>query len=585
MSVTTEIQTELAPPNGARITASLDRLWGELPRLRQVGVAGDLADGLADHVSALRWLLHLGAERPILVGLVGGASCGKSTLFGSLVGRAISRIHYQPHSSLGPILSVHRRHRSRVLPEASPRVFLPQLTAQELRAGAESIVGGVNDVAIAFHDDDKWQQIGLLDLPDISSESARREGWLVRHLLPWLDLVVWMVDPNDYLFEDLYIDLIDEVTTLGQRSIVVVNDIHGQARVESPVLQERIARFRPDASFVLPRLVCTAREPYPLFRNEPEFLRLRNFLQAHRVPRPVAPLVARVRGDVAGVLHANAEWARLVRELSTRVTRLVARYRKRIRSTAPLLSVLPEAAQQELERLRSRFSLWHQGKRLYRAITSPARTIGQAAFQRLQLSADDLDIDPLYRHLIGSLKEFGVELHRSYLESRFVEQMQQRDAKYEVLGSFEPETLNFKDQLDALARHLFHGAQQMLSDPSVLKDKRFHFVIGTTGVALVFLAVESLLGVVGLTLLVGKGVTALAAVLSPELARLLPLDRISRLANDAREMLAAVLDQQMHKMVEFYTDPHGRYLEPNDSVLPLLEAVRADSESMSEVNR
>lgn len=585
MSVSTELQTETTPPNDARLAVSLDRLWAELPRLRQVGVAGDLAAGLADHVSALRYLLHVGPDRPLLVGLVGGASCGKSTLFGSLVGRAISRIHYQPHSSLGPILWVHCRNRARVLPEASLRVFLPQLSAQELRAGTESVVGGVHDVAIAFHEDERWQQIALLDLPDISSESARREGWLVRHLLPWLDLVVWMVDPNDYLFEDLYIDLIEEVTTLGQRSIVVVNDIHGQMRTESPVLQERIARFRPDASFVLPRLVCTAREPYPLFRNEPEFLRLRNFLQAHHVSRPVAPLVARVRGDVAGVLHVNAEWARLVRELSTGVTRLVARHRKRILSTAPLLSVLPEAAQHELERLRSRFSLWHQGKKFYRAITSPARTIGQAAFRRLQLSVDDLDTDPLYRHLIGLLKEFGVGLHRSYLESRFVERMQQHDAKYEVLGLFEPETLNFKDQLDALARHLFLGAQQMLSDPSLLKDKRFQFVMGTTGVALVFLAAQSLLGLVGVTLLFGKGITALAAVLSPELARLLPLDRMSRLASDAREMLAAVLDQQMQEMVDFYTDPHGRYLEADDALLPLLEAVHAECGATAEVER
>jgi hypothetical protein len=576
MSAITEIETEAAVPNDARLMASLDRLWAELPRLRSVGVAGDLAAGLGDHVSALRWLHHSGLDRPVLVGLVGGASCGKSTLFGSLVGRAISKIHYQPHSSLGPILWVHRRHRARVLPEASPRVFLPALTALELRAGAEASVGGVNDVAIAFHDDERWQQIGLLDLPDISSESARREGWLVRHLMPWLDLVVWMVDPNDYLFEDLYIDLIEDVATLGQRSIVVVNDIHGQAKVESPVLQERIARFRPDASFILPRLVCTAREPYPLFRNEPEFLKLRNYLQAHRALRPVAPLVARVRGDVAGVLHANAEWARLVRELSAGVTRLVARHRKRIVSSAPLLSVLPEAAQYELERLRSRFSLWHQGKRLYRAITSPARTVGQAAFRKLQLSIEDLDTEPLYRHLIGSLKEFGVELHRSYLESRFVEQMQERDPKYVVLGSFDPETLNFKDQLDALARHLFLGAQQMLSDPSLLKDKRFHFVMGTTGVALVFLAVESLLGIVGMTLLLGKGVTALAAVLSPELARMLPLDQMSRLATDAREMLAAVIDKQMRKMVEFYTDAHGRYLEPDDPLLPLLEEVHTE---------
>jgi hypothetical protein len=255
----------------------------------------------------------------------------------------------------------------------------------------------------------------------------------------------------------------------------------------------------------------------------------------------------------------------------------VARHRKRILSSAPLLSVLPQAAQDELDRLRNRFSLFHQGRKLYRAIRSPARTVSQAACRKLQLSVDDLDTEPLYRHLVGALKEFGVELHRSYLESRFVQQMQQHDAKYEVLGSFDPESLNFKPQLDGLARHLFFGAQQMLSDPSLLKDKRFQFVMGTTGVALVFLAAQTLMGLIGVTLLFGKGLTALAAVLSPELARVLPLDSMSRLATEARDMLAAVLDEQMNKMVEFYTASRGRYLEPTDALLPILESVRADS--------
>ena len=83
-----------------------------MPRLRGLGFGNDQAVRLGDHLSALRYLLHETPDRPELIGLVGGASCGKSTLFGSLVGRPISRIHYQPHSSLGPILWLHRRHRA-----------------------------------------------------------------------------------------------------------------------------------------------------------------------------------------------------------------------------------------------------------------------------------------------------------------------------------------------------------------------------------------------------------------------------------------------------------------------------------------
>ncbi len=578
MSVTANTIPESVSQSDVQLGASLDRLWPELPRFRGLGLAGELADRFLDHVSALRYLLHAGPDRPLLAGLVGGASCGKSTIFGSLVGRSISRIHYQPHSSLGPIVWHHRRHQLGSATDCQPGRFFPQLTLEEWRGDSGPVVGATDRVITAAHEDDRWKHLAILDLPDITSESARREGWVVRHLLPWLDLVIWIVDPNDYLFEDLYNDLIDEVAELGQRSVVVVNDIHGQVAKQSTdvVLQERVERFRPDAWFVLPRLSCSATQPYPLFRNEPEFLRLRSFLESHRERRPATPLVASVRRDATSILRANAEWHRVVAELNSSVTRLVARHRKRILASAPLLSVLPEAAQQELERLRNRFSLWHHGKRLYGAIRNPGRTVGQSAMRQLQLSVEDLDTEPLYRHLVGAMKEFGVDLHHAYLESRFVQRMQEKRPDDRVLGSFEPESLTFKPQLDALARHLFLGAQQMISDPSLLNDRRFKFVLGTTGVALVFLAAQTLLGLVGVTLLFGKGLTALAAVLSPELARFLPLDRMSRLASEARDMLARVLDEQLKVMVEFYTASQGCFIETGDPLLPLLEEVQAE---------
>jgi hypothetical protein len=579
MSASLESSALAVTSSHSPLAANLDRLWMELPRLSQLQLGGEIAGQMTDYVGALRYLLHADADRPILAGLIGGASCGKSTVFCSLIGRTLSRIHYQPHSSLGPIVWMHRSHRGLTVQNSKPSRFLPQLRAREVDAGASPTVGAVTEVVLAMHDDDRWRRVALVDLPDISSESARREGWLVRRLLPWIDLVIWMVDPNDYLFEDLYIDLIEEASALGQRSIVLVNDIHGQAQTTNSVLQDRIRRFQPDEWFILPRLTCRPADPYPLFRHEPEFVRLKKFLEECRASRPTLPLVARVRQGARAALAANAEWTRLTDELGTGLDRVVARHRKRILTSAPLLSVLPETAQEELERLRNRLSLWHHGKRLYKALRSPARTIGQAALRQFQLSADDLNTAPLYRHLIGSLKEFGVDLHRGYLESRFVQQMQERDSQFVVLGSFEPESLEFKEQLDALARHVFVGAQQMLSDPALIKDKRFHFVLGTTGVALVFLVAESMLGFVGMSLLLGKGLTALAAVLSPELARYLPLDSMGRLAMQARDMLASVIDRQMRRMVEFYTANHGRYLESSDRLLSLLEAVQQASPS------
>lgn len=42
-------------------------------------------------------------DAPSIVGLLGGASSGKSTLFNSLLGREISRVSAHAHETLGPI--------------------------------------------------------------------------------------------------------------------------------------------------------------------------------------------------------------------------------------------------------------------------------------------------------------------------------------------------------------------------------------------------------------------------------------------------------------------------------------------------
>jgi hypothetical protein len=52
---------------------------------------------------------------------------------------------------------------------------------------------------------------------------------------------------------------------------------------------------------------------------------------------------------------------------------------------------------------------------------------------------------------------------------------------------------------------------------------------------------------------------------------------MSRLAVETRDMLGTVIDKQMRQMVEFYTAPHGRFLEPGDRLLTLLQSLQQDS--------
>jgi hypothetical protein len=119
----------------------------------------------------------------------------------------------------------------------------------------------------------------------------------------------------------------------------------------------------------------------------------------------------------------------------------------------------------------------------------------------------------------------------------------------------------------------------------LLKDPKVHFVGGTTGLVLTFFVIESFIGLPGVTALVGSAVTALVGVLSPEIAKLLPMDRVTRLAREARAMLAAVLDRQIQRMIEFYAGSHGHFLEPGDPLLEMLGELQATAGPLATLNR
>jgi hypothetical protein len=546
----------MPPAPAPHRAALLDQLWAALPRLHELrGLRAPLAD-LADLAGALRWLEHAGSDRPILAGLVGGASCGKSTVFSSLVGRPISQIHYQPHSSLGPVAYVHRRWAGRLL--ACERRFLPTFRLCDHDGGAGPTTGSPESLVVARHDEPAWEQLALFDLPDMTSESARREGYQAAHVLPWLDLVLWMVDPNDYLFDDLYIDFIERVSSLGQRAVVLVNDIHGQVDPSSAVLAERIGRFRPDRQFILPPLRCGAEAPYPLFGEQPSFVALRGYLTRFGTRRPVAPLVERVQRHAAALVEENDRWQRLAHAAETSVARLVATERKRILRGAPVLDVLPPSVREQFQWRISRFwEVFRKG--------------AGGAIRQLQGNVDELNVEPLHTYLVGGLKQFGVSLHRLYLESGWVRQLQEVEPAGPVRGCFDVDGLDFRDEVRAVAQFLLDGARTALPDAG----RPVPAASRSLAVAVLFFTLESVLR--GVTLVaqgVGQRLSHAVATLSPDLARWLPLDAFTRLAIDARDRLATTLDRQMDHMVRFYWDDSGYYLAAGDPLLTVLQDLR-----------
>lgn len=131
---------------------------------------------------------------PSLVGLVGGASSGKSTVFNNLLaGRTASRVAARGHSTRGPILAAHELHRVTVERAIGLGALMPGYSTELIEPDA-NIAGEPGKLAVLFHTLDDLRDVLLFDLPDFTSDAARTEGDATRALWPWFDRLIVVVD-------------------------------------------------------------------------------------------------------------------------------------------------------------------------------------------------------------------------------------------------------------------------------------------------------------------------------------------------------------------------------------------------------
>jgi hypothetical protein len=178
----------------------------------------------ATHHAVLRILLDERAPNlPQLVGIVGGASSGKSTLFNNLLeGHEVSRVTVRGHITLGPILACHERNRSGVEQLLAEGALLPGF--EPIRAELDDrLTGEPERLAVVYHSVDPLADVLLLDLPDFTSESARTEGDITLALLPWLDRLLMVVDHERWFDRQSFTTLRAESVRFGQQRWVLFN--------------------------------------------------------------------------------------------------------------------------------------------------------------------------------------------------------------------------------------------------------------------------------------------------------------------------------------------------------------------------
>jgi GTP-binding protein EngB required for normal cell division len=187
------------PAGGDRgIAACLQRLDDAIAAAATLGIPTDDADAVRREVASR---LGFPADTYVLA-LVGGTGVGKSSLLNALAGRSVSDASARRPTTAHPVAWV-------------PRSSRPELTG---------LLGwlGVPDREVQDHEKSGLGNVAIVDLPDLDSiEREHRER--VEAILPRVDAVVWVTDPEKYHDAILHDDFLAEWLPRLDRQVVVLN--------------------------------------------------------------------------------------------------------------------------------------------------------------------------------------------------------------------------------------------------------------------------------------------------------------------------------------------------------------------------
>ncbi|MEE9293341.1 MAG: GTPase [Phycisphaerae bacterium] len=174
-----------------------------------------------------------------IVGLVGGASSGKSTLFNSLLGWEVSRISGHAHETLGPIAAVHSERAGQFAKWMDERLLLPGFALVQ-EHGETATCGALGSVVVFRHDLQSFGDAVVIDLPDVTSKMADDEGAVTRNLLPWFDGLLVVVDEERWFDAAVFDETVAFARNVGPRCWVVFNRTEGNEELTA-AHRERLA--------------------------------------------------------------------------------------------------------------------------------------------------------------------------------------------------------------------------------------------------------------------------------------------------------------------------------------------------------
>jgi len=195
----------------------LRRLDDAIAAATTLGIPADDARTIARDVAER---LGFPAETYVLA-LVGGTGVGKSSLLNALAGSSVSDASVRRPTT------------------AQPLAWVPR-SSRPLLAGLLDWLGVPKD-HVRDHRGDALGDVAILDLPDLDSvEGAHRER--VEAILPRVDAVVWVTDPEKYHDAILHDEFLADWLPRLERQVVVLNKTDRLSADDAERIRRDLAR-------------------------------------------------------------------------------------------------------------------------------------------------------------------------------------------------------------------------------------------------------------------------------------------------------------------------------------------------------
>ena len=148
----------------------------------------------------LRFRLRTGCDLP-LIGIVGSANSGKSTLFNSLTDSDISKVTPIPHQTTGPIVAARPEFEAAAGDDSFLRPVVDEVTWAS--AGTAGLSGlPARSTVVPVPPGGASKPFLLVDLPDLGTVDSQEEHQVAQRLLPWLDRAILLVNEESFAQAD-----------------------------------------------------------------------------------------------------------------------------------------------------------------------------------------------------------------------------------------------------------------------------------------------------------------------------------------------------------------------------------------------